>query len=667
MMSHLLQHTQNLIQVTDWKTPFTDAFAQFSLGFSDQHMGPNFVHPKSAMATYELCSPLLQLWSRDEDRVSVVHRQQIVSTPWLVTEQTQWDCRGHTVDIHSETLFLDSRKAQIRIQLRTTSEESLEPDPFWAGCVRDDTENRHAMTVYQSANTGKRNVLCIPCPQGLEIGYDPGDGLSDLPHLRFRLLSEDLNVLLVDGPPWGGTGPTSGPQYYQFVPDTPLRLTADSPLDFRIEVQFRGANAGEPLDPWTTFEPADWAGLSQQAEDRFRQNSQADGLEPADRHALRARTGLLCDGVRGHNGEFGSWIASLCSFGTQDFSCSFFWDSLFSATALSRFHPEAARGAIATVFTRQNPFDGASPERKWNYSCPQHSLISCPQSPIAAWALNHYLDRNTGEHDLAFARGILPSILANHHFWKEHSDADGDGLSEYNWSGQIGDNSQMWDPVAVSGPDQHSGCFWLPPVASVTCNSFLYRDAHEIARLLERLGHTEEVPAWQSRADEIAEHMQAILWVEKSQAYQDFNHRSREHHAVNTFFQFLPLWAGVPMPEESRRKLIEDRLLDPDQYFGAVPFPSAPYNSPDYEAGGYWRGRAWSHVSCWILEGLWKAGYQAEADEAANRILAWQENWNFRENMHSDPSEFSPEGFVYYNWGCAAYLFLHHRMYRVDS
>lgn len=50
---------------------------------------------------------------------------------------------------------------------------------------------------------------------------------------------------------------------------------------------------------------------------------------------------------------------------------------------------------------------------------------------------------------------------------------------------------------------------------------------------------------------------------------------------------------------------------------------------------------------------------------AANRIISWQQMWDFRENMNTDPSEIFPKGFPHYNWGSAAYCFLSERQYRV--
>jgi glycogen debranching enzyme len=121
---------------------------------------------------------------------------------------------------------------------------------------------------------------------------------------------------------------------------------------------------------------------------------------------------------------------------------------------------------------------------------------------------------------------------------------------------------------------------------------------------------------------------------------------------------FWPVWAGVPMPADTKRSLIEDVLLDERQFFGPVPFPSVAYDEPTYNPTGYWRGKAWPHISTWLVEMLAREGYVSEAREAARRLLAtWSSLGGPTENLSTEPSAPSG-GFADYNWGCAAVLLL---------
>jgi putative isomerase len=121
--------------------------------------------------------------------------------------------------------------------------------------------------------------------------------------------------------------------------------------------------------------------------------------------------------------------------------------------------------------------------------------------------------------------------------------------------------------------------------------------------------------------------------------------------------------------------LIETVLLDPKQFFGSVPFPSVAYDEPTYDPRGYWRGRAWPHISYWLVELLHRYGYPREADAAADRVLAWQSMYTgHRETLCTDPteSEYADGGdFTWvtgrdydYNWGAASVYMLAGRHYR---
>jgi putative isomerase len=198
----------------------------------------------------------------------------------------------------------------------------------------------------------------------------------------------------------------------------------------------------------------------------------------------------------------------------------------------------------------------------------------------------------------------------------------------------------------------------VPPVASVALNSFLYRDAVELAALATRMNKPDDAQAWRDAADRIAKALTEVCYVESEKRFWDFNHHTQTHRRVKTFWMFWPLWAGVPMPEATKRSLIEEALLDEQQFFGPVPFPSVAYDEPTYVATAYWRGKAWPHVSTWLVEMLAREGYLPQAREAATRLLtAWSTLGGPTENLSTDPSK-PTGGFQDYNWGCAAVLLL---------
>jgi hypothetical protein len=393
---------------------------------------------------------------------------------------------------------------------------------------------------------------------------------------------------------------------------------------------------------------------------------QSPQVSPAGQdRAWRARWALTRTGyqARGPAGEFGALIASTCVPSSGGFTRAFFWDALFASAAISRFAPEFARGAIAAEFVRQKA-DGHCPEHSFNYHVAGRNVIGAPQAPVASWAVEKYLQSNPD--DSAFLAEIYPTLVRNHSYWEVMGDKDRDGLAEWTWSGQTADNSPLWDEVKPA--KMAGGCNWLPPIASVQLNSFLYRDATILAELAQRQGLSEDADRYRERAEALQDALMRVCYVEEERRFWDYNHATDRYTRIKTFYMFWPIWAGMSVPQETKRDLIDNVLLDPNQFFGPVPFPSVAYDEPTYVPSGrgsYWRGKAWPQITYWLIEMLETEGYHDAADEAARRFVAvYDREPSFPENAATDPSEYAAGGVADYNWGVAAYYLLTTAAYR---
>ena len=99
---------------------------------------------------------------------------------------------------------------------------------------------------------------------------------------------------------------------------------------------------------------------------------------------------------------------------------------------------------------------------------------------------------------------------------------------------------------------------------------------------------------------------------------------------------FLPLWAGVPLPPDQVKAIVEKHMLNPHEFFRELPFPSLSYDNPKYDPTGYWRGRIWPHVVYWMIQTLWREGYRREAEQFADRLLKMLQKTPFlHENYES--------------------------------
>jgi hypothetical protein len=172
----------------------------------------------------------------------------------------------------------------------------------------------------------------------------------------------------------------------------------------------------------------------------------------------RARLGLLRCGLRGLGGEFGDDVASLCTADSSDFSCSFFWDTLFSSAALTQFDRNWHAGRSARCSCARWRATGRRPSASGTTACRSAWPSNRRRAPVATWALNRYLALNPD--DAKLVDEMYPKLVANHRFWTDFSDTDRDGLAEYRWTGQVSDNSPLWDFYGLTDgkPAGASGC-----------------------------------------------------------------------------------------------------------------------------------------------------------------------------------------------------------------
>lgn len=628
--------TVDLVDYRRPHSPFVDAFASFSVGLMESGIGLGPLHPRGVMSTYVLTEPTLEVVIDG----TVPDRLDLVCLPHEASET------GTTggLRVRGRAVFADADGLVYDVEIVNEGPEVVSPELRFRGRGNADHPT-YLLPFFPEAKRGARrmNVLADEVVEVFLVG-DPAE--CDLPDVQLRIRCETDDV----------SAYTSPGDRYGFVAD-PRPITPGESVRFRFVLELTAGIA--PLLPHRPLPDTDALAESRRSEWRAVLDGLPNGAD--GRLAARARAALMRTGLQGGSGEFEGSIASLCTGDRSDFSCSFFWDTLFSSVAIARFHPEFAKGAIRTAFVRQHERDGSSPERKWNHGVSARMLQQSPQSPVASWAVVEYLARHD---DPAFLAEIYPYLVSNHRFWEEFSDVDRDGLSEYRWTGQVSDDSPIWDSYIIGGYTA-AGCGWVPPAASVPLNCFLYKDAGHLADLARRLGRPEDERRFLDRRRAIGEAFHRHCYLPAERRYWDFDHHLARHERVRTFWMFWPLYAGMDVSHETARDLIENVLLDPAQFFGEVPFPSVAYDEPRYDPGGYWRGRTWPHVSYWLLETLWKNGYLREADEAADRLLeVWSRYEGFPENVPSDPGSTIAPGHLDYNWGAAAYLLTLERAYR---
>jgi glycogen debranching enzyme len=190
-------------------------------------------------------------------------------------------------------------------------------------------------------------------------------------------------------------------------------------------------------------------------------------------------------------------------------------------------------------------------------------------------------------------------------------------------------------------------------------------DARCLALMADELGRSAEARTWREQADTLGKLIVETMYFPEEAMFYDVKVGTHEKFSgVKSPNMFLPLWAGVPLPREEVKAIVERHMLNPDEFFRELPFPSLSYDNPKYNPKGYWRGRIWPHVVYWMIQTLWRQGYQREAELTADRLVKmFQRTPFFHENYESDAGGVDP-GCPDYNWSCATVIQLLQERYK---
>lgn len=360
-------------------------------------------------------------------------------------------------------------------------------------------------------------------------------------------------------------------------------------------------------------------------------------------HAITALNSLYIQGEGGYTGQGHiPWTTK------HILAIAFFWDTAFSCVGAREFAPHLSQEAIASFA------DNLSPRGAMPGTMSDTHRAGEGQSPIMTWAAWLTYQRSQDRDWLAH---IYPSLVSQLKFWFKYHGSER-GLAQYYNAGQIADDSPRFDPVY----GRPQGNEWIYGLESPDINAFIVNELKCLSAIAHELSLSDEANQWQKQAEELGQLMIDTMYFPEDAMFYDVQVGTKiPFNRVKTPNMFLPLWAGVPLPPEEIKKIIEQHMLNPNEFFGEKPFPSVSYDDPTYDPNGYWRGRVWPHFVYWIIQTLWRYGYHAEAEEIADRILKmfqstpWlHENYNSASGSGWDPNK--KIGFPDYNWSCATVI-----------
>jgi hypothetical protein len=324
-----------------------------------------------------------------------------------------------------------------------------------------------------------------------------------------------------------------------------------------------------------------------------------------------------------------------------------YWDSCFAAIVWRRFERGRARAELESLLAAQREDGFVGHTIFWNQPVslgryPFYNVMSRDsfqtetiQPPLLAWAWSIAVGDPAAE----------PRIGAQADWLRRNRDLEGVGLLWLVQPDESGlDASPKFDPVWGR---RATGRIGFPCL--VRRNRRLGFDARRArdrggpvlcetlvntlwSLSLQALGRPSATPALVER-----------LWDERRGLFLDEAQPGGQRPAVLTWAALAPL-ALPDLPEGIGRRMVEEHLLDPDEFLTPVAPPSVAAREPSYEPGGgrgpirhYWRGPTWINAAWLLWRGLRRLGYDQEARRMADGLIGAVEREGLRE--YYDPRD----------------------------
>ena len=249
--------------------------------------------------------------------------------------------------------------------------------------------------------------------------------------------------------------------------------------------------------------------------------------------------------------------------------------------------------------------------------------LTCPlpftQPPLQAWSAWEVARRDP---DQARARRFLsaayPALVRFYDFWFAQRDIDRDGLPEYRFGLEYG-----WDDTPrYTGSDQPESQAFAPvkPVEPVDLASDLAQMAGALARISEAIGVHADTQHWRDEATAMSQRIETKMWDNARGEWVDLRGAT-----VATPAMWWPVFTGAVLDAAHARRVVEQHLLDPKEFFGRYPIPSVAYDDPLYDAaegGFYWQGEIWWVPAYAALVALSRTGHASDARVLLDRLVA---------------------------------------------
>ncbi|MFZ1323771.1 MAG: trehalase family glycosidase [Candidatus Saccharimonadales bacterium] len=303
------------------------------------------------------------------------------------------------------------------------------------------------------------------------------------------------------------------------------------------------------------------------------------------------------------------------------FEEQYYWDSYFTALGLhDTRHQVLIEGMLENLLFLFRRF-GIIPNASRMY------FTGRSQPPVLTSFIFHVYDTYNKDEEwlrtkMAVAREEYALVWMNqtHPLWHNvHK-----GLSRYydiNVLHDLAEAESGWDMT----PRFERKCLDFLPV---DLNALLYKYETDFERADEILGNKEAAAGWKKAASNRRDVVNELMWGKLRGFYFDYNYQRKVLGDIWSLAGFYPMWAGMVTREQAAR-MVENLvrfekkgglattarpLIDTSAMFGSL---KAQWAYPN----------GWAPLQYFVIEGLKRYGYEAEAKRIATAWVKCNLDW----------------------------------------
>lgn len=310
------------------------------------------------------------------------------------------------------------------------------------------------------------------------------------------------------------------------------------------------------------------------------------------------------------------------------FAAPFGRDSLITSLYMLMLQPDTAKATLRTLAAWQgDKYDATRDEQpgKIMHEMRFGELVATGQSPFGPYfgtvdatplflvVLAEYV-KWTG--DMALVEELTPAVIKAL-AWIDETSSKYGGFLSYHQEAELGFPNQGWkdSPNCIVHPD---GRLASSPIALSEVQGYVYYAKQQLASIYTSLGHADLGTKLYQEADLLREQFESSYWMDEHQYYAIALERDLEPVRSVTSNPGHLLFCELPEPDRASKTVERLSMADMNGGYG---IRTMSEQATGYYPMSYHNGSVWPHDNGFILLGMSRLGYKAEAVQLMDSLL----------------------------------------------